>query len=128
MTIKEDRKNIDIIWSKYKYVVMERSYKEYKEISKNIGLNNYTYKEFNEKLNKVIKEAPMKSQVINTVHHIWGYFKKVATEEEKTCLFEMIKEFEENRKDLTEIKKLLKEYAIKYESKYLLHSYYFDYN
>lgn len=127
MIDKRSRKLIDDYWSKYKYVVMERSYSDYKKISQNIGLDNYTYDEFISCINEIVLKDAIKNQAINTMHHIWGYFKKVATNKEKLEFFNMIEKYNSNQIELNKIKKLLKKYAVKYDSKYLLESYYFDY-
>lgn len=121
------RKNIDITWSKYKYVVMERSYKKYKNISKNIGLNMYTYDMFTAEIDSICKLEPVKSQSINTLQHIWGYFKKNASKEDKNVFLMYLEKYVNDEIELYKVKTVLKEYAIKYESSYLLNSYYFDY-
>ena len=52
------------------------------------------------------------------MHHVWGYFKKYATKEEKDNFFEMIEEYHNNiykKEDLIkEVKYLLKKYPNKY--------------
>ena len=73
-------------------------------------------------MSELIKQAVSlpedKGQVTNALHHVWGYFKKYATKEEKANFFEMIEEYHNNKykkEDLIkEVKHLLKKYPNKY--------------
>ena len=52
-------------------------------------------------MSELIKQAVSlpedKGQVTNTLHHVWGYFKKYSTKEEKDKFFEMIEEYHNNK-------------------------------
>lgn len=126
MISKVERKIIDEEWAKYKYTIMERSYKVYKEISRGIGSNAYTPEQFMEVINKNLEIKPKRSQVINTIQHVWGYFKRVADEEEKAIILKLIEQYKEEKCTADEIKKVLHEYAVKYSVVYLLNSYFFS--
>ena len=126
MISKLGKKIIDEEWAKYKYTIMERSYKAYKEISQGIAGNAYNPEQFMEVINKNLKMNPERSQVINTLQHVWGYFKRVADEEEKAIILKLIEQYKEEKCAADEIKKLLHEYAVKYSVVYLLNSYFFS--
>ena len=76
-----------------------------------------------EKVDKLIKQAinlpEDKGQVTNSLHHVWGYFKKFATKEEKDNFFEMIEEYHNNKYKKEDLIKKVKYLLEKYPNKYL---------
>ena len=60
-----------------------------------------------------------KGQVTNALHHVWGYFKKYATKEEKNHFFEMIEEYHNNKYKKEDLIKEIKHLIKKYPNKYL---------
>ena len=53
------------------------------------------------------------------MHHVWGYFKKYATKEEKDNFFEMIEEYHNNKYKKEALIKEVKYLLSKYPNKYL---------
>ncbi|MBK1812980.1 YbgA family protein [Clostridium sp. YIM B02505] len=113
------------LWAKYKYCIMERSYYEYKKISKYFSEDNVKLDEIRQILGSALLMDLSKGQVINTLQHVWGYFKKIADEQEKISFFSSLKMYENDECTLQEVKVLLYELASKYNIKYLLDSFYF---
>ena len=77
---------------------------------------------------KLIEEAvagKKRKGFVNAAQHVWGYFKKCATEDEKKDFLMMMDDYKAGKTDIEEIKKNLWELAVKYNMKYLLESYYF---
>lgn len=118
-----DKKKIEQEWAKYKYSIMEKSYKSYKIVSSNIC--QFNYNEFIGMINLILAKEDDKNQIINTLYHVWGYFKKVTTAKEKAHFFNLLDLFKEEEQDLSQIKSVLYKYALKYNTSYLLNSYYF---
>jgi len=109
-------------WAKYKYVLMERNYKYYKECSK-IVKNNCTIKEFYDYIDQILKiETTYKSFVV-AAEHVWGYVKNSASEREKSHFHKMLYNEQNNEKTKNYLKKLCE----KYEANYVMASYYFYY-
>ena len=118
MDIKKEKVLCQKQWAKNKYLVLSYSSKIYLEI------RTYLKQEevYLEKVNKLIKQAinlpEDKGQVTNALHHVWGYFKKFATKEEKDNFFDMIEDYHINKttkEDLIEeVKKLLEKYPNTY--------------
>lgn len=109
-------------WAKYKYLIMEKDYKQYKVVS-SLVKTNCTFEEFYYKIDEVLKMPFNKGNFINTAEHVYGYLKNKVDEREKCEFFSQLAE-ELPSED--KIKKLLKALCIKYEIKYLLASYYFE--
>ena len=118
MDIKKEKVLCQKQWAKNKYLVLSYSSKIYLEIRTYLKQEEVSL----EKVNKLIKQAISlpedKGQVTNALHHVWGYFKKFATKEEKDNFFEMIEDYHTNKttkEDLIEeVKKLLEKYPNTY--------------
>ena len=98
MNHKNIKKECEELWAKNKYYVLSKSHKVYLEIR------------------EYLKES--KKDFSNAILHLWGYFKKQATEMEKQGLFNILEEYmggKNNQRSLIEyIKILLKKYPNKY--------------
>ena len=119
MNNKEERVQSQKLWAKNKYLVLSHSSKIYIEI------RTYLRQEevFRGKVIELIKQAVSlpedKGQVTNALHHVWGYFKKYATKEEKDHFFEMIEEYHNNKYKKEDLIKEVKHLLNKYPNKYL---------
>ena len=119
MNSKEERLRCQKLWAKNKYLVLSHSSKIYIEI------RTYLRQEevFRGKVIELIKQAVSlpedKGQVTNALHHVWGYFKKYATKEEKDHFFEMIEEYHNNKYKKEDLIKEVKHLLNKYPNKYL---------
>lgn len=116
------------LWAKYKYCIMERSYYEYKKISKYFSGDNVDLGEIRKIIGNALLMNLSKGQVINTLQHVWGYFKKLADEQERINFFNRLKMYDKDECTLQEVKDLLYELASKYDRKYLLDGFYFKTN
>lgn len=110
----------EVLWRENKYEVMshsENSYRFIKKVLKEITLSD---------LSKLIEEAKNNSRTIgsvtNTYQHIWGYFKRRATEEEKNRTFNLLEEFQKGNVQDDVLWVWLANLAVKYEQSYLLQS------
>jgi len=125
--IKEQTKRLQLEkeWATYKYNVMERNYSYYKAISK--GLHDQKdYDQVKEALVSYLDEPVSKAAIINTLRHVWGYFKKDISPEEKEIGLGLIDAYIDDKIDRTQVKQFLANLALKYKKEYLLSSHYFD--
>ncbi|MEY8415896.1 UV DNA damage repair endonuclease UvsE [Tissierella praeacuta] len=119
-------KALEVEWSKYKYNILEHSHLHYnkiREILKN--KNEYPVIEFYKLIEEALNIEETIGSTVNAVLHIWGYFKSIATEDEKSKFMKLLKSYEEGKKPKDSLKKFLGKLAFKYEEYYLLNSYYF---
>ena len=113
-------------WARWKYFVMARSQKEYLALRQLFSGNQWSeekYKQFYQHLNTV-QNLPinLKAQR-NAYEHVWGYFKRVASPEERQRFFTFLDQMTEtDDQALLYLKKL----AEKYQIDYLLASHFFD--
>jgi UV DNA damage endonuclease len=120
--VKEAQK----LWAKYKYCVMERSYGQYKKISKYFSTGELNKNEFNKLISEAMEIEISKGQAINTLQHVWGYFKKICEEQEKSDFFSLLGMYEDDKCSLITVKNMLYKLSRKYEVRYLLDSFYFN--
>lgn len=113
-------------WARWKYLVMARSQKEYLALRQLFSGNQWSEKknkQFYQHLD-IVKRMPVDLKAKrNTYEHVWGYFKKTATAEEKQHFFVLLDQLTE-RQD--EVLPYLKKLAEKYQIMYLLESHLFD--
>lgn len=114
-------------WAAYKYPVMERSYRDYKALSMMINQVDTDPAEFFGRIGLVLKNLPELKQEMNTMQHVWGYFKSIAESNEKDRFFYLLKEFKIYSERREELKAFLYRLAVKYKKQYLLDSYYFEF-
>lgn len=113
-------------WARWKYFVMARSQKEYLALRQLFSGNQWSEaknKQFYQHLDNV-KRMPIDLKAKrNTYEHLWGYFKKVATVEEKQLFFVLLDQLTKHQDDVLPY---LKKLAEKYQTVYLLESHLFD--
>ena len=118
MNNKEERVQCQKLWARNKYLVLSYSSKIYIEIRTYLKQEEVSQNKVSELIKQAVSLPEDKGQVTNALHHVWGYFKKYATKEEKDNFFEMIEEYHNNKykkEDLIkEVKHLLKKYPNKY--------------
>ena len=112
------KKECEELWAKNKYYVLSKSHKVYLEIREYLKENEVDILVLNEKIQKSSNIKESKKDFSNAVLHIWGYFKKEASEIEKQGLFNILEEYmggKNNQKYVIEyINTLLKKYPNKY--------------
>jgi len=108
-------------WSREKYRVMFHSQKHYNEIREVLKQGTDMAR-----VDQLIEEAgkinPTKGSVCNAYQHMWGYFKKYATEEEKEAYRSKLDAFMDDKLGSDDLLAYLKQLAVKYEVEYLLQS------
>ncbi len=114
-------------WSKYKYTVLEKSHNKYNEIREYLkNKNNISASIFYTLLEEALKSEGNKGSQVNSLLHVWGYFKNSASCKEKESFFRDLEKFEANQIGISAVKKQLKKLSEKYDSQYILNSYYFS--
>lgn len=115
---KNNMRELQELWAYNKYWVMAKSPKIYNDIRllfKNNQLDSDIINTFNNLLQEAETIKPNPKHLIVAYQHIWGYFKKIATDTEKeTYLKLMIQVSNEPLKPLIYLQELTKKYQIKY--------------
>ena len=115
---KDIRRECEEVWAKNKYYVLSKSQKAYLEIREYLKEKELDVLWINEKIQEIRDMKESKKDFSNAVLHIWGYFKKEASEIEKQGLFNILEEYmggKNNQKSvIAYINTLLKKYPNKY--------------
>ena len=124
-----DTKNIIQLekeWSRYKYNVLESSPRIYQEIRDLLkDKSSYPVIEFYKLLDQALETVPTLGTSVNALEHVWGYFKDIADDKERTWYAKTIDSASNDILSLSAAKKKLWSMVDKYDEKYLKNSYYF---
>lgn len=119
------KKETELLWASEKYAVMAKGYNFYKEIQGKMreAQSAEDYDEI-QRLIADYKQKPYdKKALINTLEHVWGYFKKEAEESDKKHFFSLLDELKVTETDSYEETP----YEIQLYLQYLLQKYPSDY-
>jgi len=121
MKPKNIKKDCEELWAKNKYYVLSKSQKVYLEIREYLKEKDVDILFLNEKIQRARNIEESKKDFNNAILHVWGYFKKEATEIEKQGLYKLLQEYmrgKNNQKSVIEyINILLKKYPNEYLQK-----------
>ena len=110
------------LWAKNKYYVLSKSHKTYLEIREYLKEEEVDILSLNEKIQKARDMEESKKDFSNAILHVWGYFKKEASENEKQGLFDMLEEYMDGKKSQTSVIDYINALLEKYPNKYLQES------
>ncbi|MFA9464906.1 MAG: UV DNA damage repair endonuclease UvsE [Velocimicrobium sp.] len=114
-------------WSRYKYLVLEHSHSDYEEIRQLLrNKAEYPVLSFYEKIDHALLKEITRGNGENAARHIWGYFKELATKEEKEQVERRIKRYKSGNLSVLSVKKYLWKLTLKYREDYLIQAYYFN--
>lgn len=116
------RRECEDLWAKNKYYVLSKSHKEYLEIREYLKEKEVDTIFLNEKIQKVRELEESKKDFNNAVLHVWGYFKKEASEIEKQEFFNLLEEYMDGKNSQKSIIEYINALLKKYPNKYLQES------
>lgn len=90
---KDSKKECEVLWAKNKYYVLSKSHKDYLEIREYLKKEEVALSFLQEKIAQVREMKESQKDFHNAVLHVWGYFKKQATEMEKQGLFTLLEDY-----------------------------------
>ena len=119
MQHKNIKKECEELWAKNKYYVLSKSHKVYLNIREYLKEKEVDIAYLQEKIQsaKDIKES--KKDFHNAILHVWGYFKKEASEREKQGLFAILEEYREGKKNQESVIQYLNALLKRYPNEYL---------
>ncbi|WP_319470045.1 UV DNA damage repair endonuclease UvsE [uncultured Trichococcus sp.] len=113
-------------WGRYKYAILERSPAIYQAIRTLLkDKEAYPIQEFYRLIDTAFAEEIRPGYAENAAAHVWGYFKKYATDTERKQYEKNLANYRNNTGTLATLKRQLFKMAEKYEVEYLLQSLYF---
>ena len=122
MKHKDTKKECEELWAKNKYYVLSKSHKAYLDIREYLKEKEVDILSLHEKIQKVRDIKESKKDFSNAILHVWGYFKKEASEVEKQGLFNILEEYMEGKNNQESVIEYINTLLKKYPNKYLQES------
>lgn len=125
--INPSKKTLEREWAQYKYWVMARSQKAYETLRRFFrDESTCDVLAFYQMIDS-LRDLPVDNKAqMNACQHVWGYFKNIATDREKTQYLKLMEACKEDSAKYLSCNRFLKKLAYKYNVNYLINSYYFD--
>ena len=122
MKSKNIKKECEELWAKNKYYVLSKSHKVYLDIREYLKAKEVDIAYLQEKMQSVKDIKESKKDFSNAILHVWGYFKKDASETEKQRLFVLLEEYMKGKNSQEAVIQYLSALLKKYPNKYLQES------
>ena len=119
MKSKNIKKECEELWAKNKYYVLSKSHKAYLNIREYLKEKEVDIAYLQGKIQSVKDIEESKKDFNNAILHVWGYFKKDASETEKQGLFEILEEYMEGENSQEAVIQYLNALLRKYPNQYL---------
>ena len=113
------KKECEELWAKNKYYVLSKSHKAYLEIREYLKENEVDIAYLQRKIQSIKDIEESKKDFHNAILHVWGYFKKEASETEKQGLFEILEEYMKGENSQEAVIQYLNALLRKYPNQYL---------
>ena len=102
----DQKHHCQVLWAKNKYLVLSRSSNIYKEIREYL-------------IQQALALPENRGQVSNAFQHIWGYFKKQATPEEKADFMLLLEKYQHGQASQEDLIKGIQTLLERYPNRYL---------
>ena len=122
MQHKNIKKDCEELWAKNKYYVLSKSHKAYLDIREYLKAKEVDIVFLQEKIQNARNLKESKKDFSNAILHVWGYFKKDASETEKQGLFIVLEEYLEGKNEQESVLQYINTLLKKYPNKYLQES------
>ena len=119
MQHKNIKKECEELWAKNKYYVLSKSHKAYLDIREYLKEKEVDIAYLQGKIQSVKDIEESKKDFNNAILHVWGYFKKDASETEKQGLFALLEEYMKGENSQEAVIQYLNALLRKYPNKYL---------
>ncbi|BET22426.1 DUF1722 domain-containing protein [Solobacterium moorei] len=116
------KKECEMLWAKNKYYVLSKSHKAYLEIREYLKAKEVDILFLKERIQTVRDLEESKKDFNNAILHVWGYFKKDASEVEKQGLFTILEKYMVGKMNQNAVIEYIKVLLKKYPNKYLQES------
>ena len=122
MQHKNIKKECEELWAKNKYYVLSKSHKVYLNIREYLKEKEVDIAYLQEKIQSAKDIEESKKDFHNAILHVWGYFKKEASETEKQGLFAILEEYREGKNNQEAVIQYLNALLKRYPNEYLQES------
>ena len=110
------------IWARNKYLVLSHSSNIYNEIRQYLKNEEMEVSHVQELINRACQIPEHRGQVCNAFQHIWGYFKKKATDAERKDYMLLLDRYRFGQASKEELIAQTRDLLDRYPNTYLQHS------
>lgn len=123
------RKELIEFHSRNKYLLLAKNEKVMRDMGKLVaqkGFDDTTKIAYEQLLVKVLKTPLKVPKVINTLLHLYGYFKDKLSSQEKAYFMDLLEDYKNHIVNLQTLLAILKSWAIRYSVDYILDQTFFE--
>ena len=110
------------LWARNKYLVLSRSSNIYNEIRQYLKNEEVEVSHVQELIDRACQIPERRGQVCNAFQHIWGYFKKKATDAERKDYMLLLDRYRFGQASKEDLISKTRELLERYPNTYLQHS------
>lgn len=110
------------LWAENKYLVLSHSSNIYKDIRQYLKQEVVEVSKVQEMIDRACQIPEHRGQVCNAFQHIWGYFKKKATETERKDYMFLLERYHSGHATKEELIAMTRDLLERYPNAYLQHS------
>ena len=107
------------LWAQNKYLVLSKSQKIYLEIREYLKTEDPELAVVEAYIDQAKAMPEDRGQVINAYQHVWGYFKKLATEQEKADFMQLLSAYQKSEARQSDFAQAVKDLLEIYPNAYL---------
>lgn len=115
----DQKHDCQVLWAKNKYLVLSRSGNIYKEIREYLKQDQVEVSHVEDLIQQAVALPENRGQVSNAFQHIWGYFKKQATAEEKAGFMLLLEKYQYGQASQEDLIKGIQILLERYPNRYL---------
>lgn len=118
----DQKHHCQVLWAKNKYLVLSRSSNIYKEIREYLKQDQVEVSHVEDLIQQALALPENRGQVSNAFQHIWGYFKKKATDAERKDYMFLLERYHSGHATKEDLIAKTRELLDRYPNTYLQHS------
>ena len=115
----DQKHHCQVLWAKNKYLVLSRSSNIYKEIREYLKQDQVEVSQVEDLIQQALALPENRGQVSNAFQHIWGYFKKQATANEKAGFMLLLEKYQHGQAQQVDLIKGIQTLLERYPNRYL---------
>ena len=118
----DQKHHCQVLWAKNKYLVLSRSSNLYKEIREYLKQDQVEVSHVEDLIQQALALPENRGQVSNAFQHIWGYFKKKATDVERKDYMLLLDRYRFGQVSKEDLIAKTRDLLDRYPNRYLQHS------
>lgn len=119
MRIKSERRACETYWASHKYLVLSYSSQIYLAIREYLKSEEPALEQVRALVQEAVSLPEHRGQVITAYQHVWGYFKKKASQAEKEQFMMLLERYQYGRIEQEKLAQAIRDLLVIYPNRYL---------